>query len=85
MFFGPGGPYTLFSGKDASRALAKMSFKDKDLNGDLNGLGVFKLEALQDLEYKFMCKYMKVGMGLSETATPKETEENDSEKKDRNV
>jgi len=61
MFYGPGGPYALFAGKDASRALAKMSFEEKDLNGDLSGLGVFELEALQDWEYKFMSKYAKVG------------------------
>ncbi|PIN11917.1 Cytochrome b5 [Handroanthus impetiginosus] len=61
MFYGPGGPYAVFAGKDASRALAKMSFEDKDLNGDLTGLGVFELEALQDWEYKFMSKYVKVG------------------------
>lgn len=61
MFYGPGGPYALFAGKDASRALAKMSFDEKDLNGDLTGLGVFELDALQDWEYKFMSKYVKVG------------------------
>ncbi|KAI3758385.1 hypothetical protein L6452_05946 [Arctium lappa] len=52
MFYGPGGPYALFAGKDASRALAKMSFEEKYLNGDL--------DALQDWEYKFMSKYVKV-------------------------
>uniref|UniRef100_A0A2P2JSJ8 Cytochrome b5 domain-containing family protein n=1 Tax=Rhizophora mucronata TaxID=61149 RepID=A0A2P2JSJ8_RHIMU len=61
MFYGPGGPYALFTGKDASRALAKMSFEDKDLNGDISGLGAFELEALQDWEYKFTGKYVKVG------------------------
>ncbi|KAK9056983.1 hypothetical protein SSX86_024349 [Deinandra increscens subsp. villosa] len=61
MFYGPGGPYALFAGKDASRALVKMSFEEKDLNGDLTSLGVFELEALQDWEYKFMSKYVKVG------------------------
>ncbi|KAH9294849.1 hypothetical protein KI387_038437 [Taxus chinensis] len=55
------GPYALFAGKDASRALAKMSFEDKDLTGDLEGLGAFELDALQDWEYKFMGKYVKVG------------------------
>ncbi|XP_021592530.1 membrane steroid-binding protein 2 [Manihot esculenta] len=61
MFYGPGGPYALFAGKDASRALAKMSFEDKDLTGDISGLGPFELESLQDWEYKFMSKYVKVG------------------------
>ncbi|KAK9914231.1 hypothetical protein M0R45_038021 [Rubus argutus] len=67
MFYGPGGPYALFAGKDASRALAKMSFEDKDLTGDISGLGPFELEALQDWEYKFMSKYVKVGTIKSTT------------------
>ncbi|KAJ8511714.1 hypothetical protein OPV22_002148 [Ensete ventricosum] len=61
MFYGPGGPYALFAGKDASRALAKMSFEQNDLTADISGLGPFELEALQDWEYKFMGKYAKVG------------------------
>ncbi|KAL7183832.1 hypothetical protein ACSBR2_026082 [Camellia fascicularis] len=61
MFYGPGGPYALFAGKDASRALAKMSFEEQDLTGDISGLGPFELDALQDWEYKFMTKYVKVG------------------------
>ncbi|TKY45158.1 Membrane steroid-binding protein 1 [Spatholobus suberectus] len=60
-FYGPGGPYALFAGKDASRALAKMSFEEKDLSGDISGLGPFELEALQDWEYKFTGKYVTVG------------------------
>ncbi|CAL5405001.1 unnamed protein product [Camellia sinensis] len=61
MFYGPGGPYALFAGKDASRALAKMSFEEQDLTGDISGLGPFELDALQDWEFKFMTKYAKVG------------------------
>lgn len=61
MFYGPGGPYELFAGKDASRALAKMSFEPVDLTGDVSGLGPFELESLQDWEYKFMGKYVEVG------------------------
>lgn len=80
MFYGPGGPYALFAGKDASRALAKMSFEDIDLNGDLSGLGVFELEALQDWEYKFMSKYVKVGtiketVPVTDDSTTSETAE----------
>ncbi|RID58815.1 hypothetical protein BRARA_F02083, partial [Brassica rapa] len=61
VFYGPGGPYALFAGKDASRALAKMSFEENDLTGDVSGLGPFELDALQDWEYKFTSKYVKVG------------------------
>lgn len=60
-FYGPGGPYSLFAGKDASRALAKMSFEDKDLTGDISGLNPSELEALNDWEYKFRSKYHQVG------------------------
>ncbi|XP_078161371.1 membrane steroid-binding protein 1-like isoform X2 [Carex rostrata] len=61
VFYGPGGPYALFAGRDASRALAKMSFEPQDLTSDISGLGPFELDALQDWEYKFMSKYVKVG------------------------
>ncbi|KAJ7566481.1 hypothetical protein O6H91_02G105100 [Diphasiastrum complanatum] len=68
-FYGPGGPYALFAGKDASRALAKMSFEEQDLNGNIEGLGAFELEALSDWEFKFMSKYVKVGQIVKEKAT----------------
>ncbi|KAG5077847.1 hypothetical protein JHK82_056542 [Glycine max] len=74
MFYGPGGPYALFAGKDASRALAKMSFEEKDLTGDISGLGPFELDALQDWEYKFMSKYVKVGTVKSEEVPVTEPE-----------
>ncbi|VVB15686.1 unnamed protein product [Arabis nemorensis] len=61
MFYGPGGPYDLFAAKDASRALAMMSFEKKDLTWDVSALGPSELQSLQDREYKFMNKYAKVG------------------------
>ncbi|XP_022891063.1 membrane steroid-binding protein 1-like [Olea europaea var. sylvestris] len=76
MFYGPGGPYALFAGKDASRALAKLSFDEKDLNGDLTGLGFFELDALQDWEYKFITKYVQVGtIKRTEPASDGETKD----------
>lgn len=76
MFYGPGGPYALFAGRDASRALALMSFDPKDLTGNIEGLSESELEALQDWEYKFMEKYVKVGQLVSENTSSesKETE-----------
>ncbi|KAF8768814.1 hypothetical protein HU200_007377 [Digitaria exilis] len=61
MFYGPGGPYALFAGRDASRALAKMSFESSDLTSDTSDLGPFEAEALQEWEYKFKSKYVTVG------------------------
>uniref|UniRef100_A0A1J3CEZ3 Membrane steroid-binding protein 2 n=1 Tax=Noccaea caerulescens TaxID=107243 RepID=A0A1J3CEZ3_NOCCA len=81
MFYGPGGPYALFAGKDASRALAKMSFEDSDLTGDISGLGPFELEALQDWEYKFMSKYVKVGTIQNKDGEAKESTTEPSEAK----
>lgn len=69
MFYGPGGPYALFAGRDASRALALMSFDPKDLTGNIEGLSESELEVLQDWEYKFMEKYVKVGQLISNNAS----------------
>nr|KYP74888.1 Membrane steroid-binding protein 1 [Cajanus cajan] len=86
MFYGPGGPYALFAGKDASRALAKMSFEEKDLTGDISGLGPFELDALQDWEYKFMSKYVKVGTVKSEVpVTEPESTSEPSESTSRDI
>ncbi|KAI4348528.1 hypothetical protein L6164_009241 [Bauhinia variegata] len=60
-FYGPGGPYAMFAGKECSRALALLSFKPEDINGNLEGLDEPELDILQDWEYKFIEKYVKVG------------------------
>lgn len=77
MFYGPGGPYALFAGRDASRALALMSFESKDLTGNIDGLSPDELEVLQDWEYKFMEKYMKVGQIVSKKSKAEHTEDED--------
>ena len=71
-FYGPGGPYENFAGRDATRGLACGSFDEdmltKDLEGpldDLNGLGNDELQALQDWEDRFTEKYMIVGKLIS--------------------
>ncbi|KAL9254675.1 Membrane steroid-binding protein 2-like protein [Drosera capensis] len=70
MFYGPGGPYSMFGGKDASRALARLSFKPQDLNGNLEGLDEAELEVLQDWEFKFMEKYPKVAVIVKDKTSP---------------
>lgn len=67
-FYGPGGPYENFAGRDASRGLACGSFDEdmltKNLEGpldNLSGLGPDELSALQDWEERFLEKYLVVG------------------------
>ena len=71
-FYGPGGPYENFAGRDASRGLACGSFDEdmltKDLRGpldDLKGLGSEEMQALQDWEDRFSEKYLVVGKLVS--------------------
>lgn len=71
-FYGPGGPYENFAGRDASRGLACGSFDEemltKDLEGpldDLKGLSPEEIEALQGWEDRFSEKYMVVGKLVS--------------------
>lgn len=82
MFYGPGGPYALFAGRDASRALALMSFDPKDLTGNIEGLSESELEVLQDWEYKFMEKYVKVGQLGSKTTEESQLGSEESKKTD---
>lgn len=67
-FYGPGGPYANFAGRDASRGLACGSFDEdmltKDLQGPLDtleGLGPDEMEALRGWEERFGEKYLVVG------------------------
>ncbi|KAG8072725.1 hypothetical protein GUJ93_ZPchr0006g46148 [Zizania palustris] len=56
-FYGPGGDYAIFAGREASRALGKMSKDDADVSGDLSGLSDKELGVLADWETKFQAKY----------------------------
>lgn len=80
-FYGPGGPYENFAGRDASRGLACGSFDEdmltKDLQGpldNLQGLGQEEMQALQDWEDRFSEKYLVVGklVAVGSEDAPKE-------------
>ncbi|KAF0682464.1 Aste57867_25416 [Aphanomyces stellatus] len=60
--YGPTGGYKMFAGRDASRALALMSFEDAAINNpSLDGLTETQLKTLADWEAKFQSKYGVVG------------------------
>ncbi|KAL4340530.1 hypothetical protein GQ457_08G004340 [Hibiscus cannabinus] len=60
-FYGPGGSYAIFAGKDASRALAKMSKNEEDVCANLDGLSEKEMGVLNDWVKKFEAKYPIVG------------------------
>jgi membrane-associated progesterone receptor component len=60
-FYGPGGPYGMFAGKDCTRALAKVSFEEELLTGDIEGLERDELEKLEEWIEMFDGKYRRIG------------------------
>uniref|UniRef100_D3TSE3 Putative progesterone receptor membrane component 1 n=1 Tax=Glossina morsitans morsitans TaxID=37546 RepID=D3TSE3_GLOMM len=85
-FYGPGGPYASFAGRDASRNLARFSVgandKDKDEYDDLSDLSGVEMDSLREWEMQFREKYDLVGKLLrkGEQATNYEDEEEDTDK-----
>ncbi|CAH0559874.1 unnamed protein product [Brassicogethes aeneus] len=61
-FYGPGGPYAAFGGKDASRGLAtfQVSAKEEEYD-DLSDLNSFEMESVREWEMQFKEKYELVG------------------------
>ncbi|KHN29639.1 Putative steroid-binding protein 3 [Glycine soja] len=55
----------MFAGKDASRALAKMSKNDDDISPSLDGLSDKEIGVLNDWENKFQAKYPVVARVLN--------------------
>jgi membrane-associated progesterone receptor component len=60
-FYGQGGPYEMFAGRDCTRALAKMSFADEDFVASEDGLSATELRQLEDWIDTFESKYDKIG------------------------
>lgn len=60
-FYGPGGPYGMFAGKDCTRALAKMAFDEELFTGDVDGLEPDELDKLDEWIEMFEGKYRRVG------------------------
>jgi membrane-associated progesterone receptor component len=51
------GSYAMFAGREAARALGKMSKDEADISGGLSGLSNKELGVLADWETKFQAKY----------------------------
>ncbi|XP_063635917.1 membrane-associated progesterone receptor component 1-like [Cydia splendana] len=70
-FYGPGGPYATFGGKDASRGLATFSVTSSDKEyDDLSDLNSMEMESVKEWEAQFREKYDLVGRLLKPGEEP---------------
>ncbi|XP_015593183.1 membrane-associated progesterone receptor component 1 [Cephus cinctus] len=70
-FYGPGGPYAEFGGRDASRGLATFSVgPGKDEYDDLSDLNTTEMNSVKEWEEQFKEKYDYVGKLLKPGETP---------------
>ena len=65
-FYGPGGPYATFAGKDCTRALAKVDFDPELFTSDVAGLDPAELDKLDEWIEMFESKYRRVGRLLED-------------------
>lgn len=85
-FYGPGGPYSGFAGRDASRGLATFSVEPvSDQYDDLSDLKPSEMEQVQEWELQFSEKYELVGRLLKpgEEGRSYSEESEDSEAEDK--
>ncbi|XP_043484163.1 membrane-associated progesterone receptor component 1 [Leptopilina heterotoma] len=70
-FYGPGGPYAAFGGRDASRGLATFSVSvGKDEYDDLSDLNTTEMNSVREWEEQFKEKYDYVGKLLKPGEAP---------------
>ncbi|KAG6461736.1 membrane-associated progesterone receptor component 2 [Manduca sexta] len=82
-FYGPGGPYAAFGGKDASRGLATFSLKSSDKEyDDLSDLNLMEMESVKEWEAQFREQYDLVGRLLRPGEEPRNYSDEEPEEAD---
>ncbi|KAL9973446.1 hypothetical protein ACROYT_G019910 [Oculina patagonica] len=84
-FYGPGGPYSVFGGHDASRGLATFSVGAdavKTEYDDLSDLNSMQRDQLHEWETQFLEKYDMVGRLLKPGEQHQQYEESETEEED---
>ncbi|XP_033098516.1 membrane-associated progesterone receptor component 1-like [Anneissia japonica] len=85
-FYGPDGPYGVFAGHDASRALATFSLEKesfKDEVDDLTDLDEEKMESVREWEMQFFEKYEFVGKLLKPNEEPTDYSDEEASETDK--
>ncbi|CAH0717412.1 unnamed protein product, partial [Brenthis ino] len=81
-FYGPGGPYSAFAGKDATRGLATGQVAASDAEyDDVSDLGPDEIASAKEWEEQFKEKYDIVGRLLKPGETPNKYSDEENEDK----
>ncbi|CAB3229216.1 unnamed protein product [Arctia plantaginis] len=81
-FYGPGGPYSAFAGKDATRGLATGQVAGSETEyDDCSDLGPDEVESAKEWEEQFRAKYDIVGRLLKPGEQPNTYSDDESEEK----
>lgn len=72
-FYGPGGPYHIFVGKNASHGLACSSTDPAKVTGDLSTLTAHQKDTHMQWHAKYLSKYPVVGFLVDDDAAGSET------------
>jgi hypothetical protein len=70
-YYGPGGPYHVFTGRDSSRAFSLTTLKPEHIHADMTGATPQEWAVLDDWAAKLSAKYPMVGTLLAEPQGPK--------------
>ncbi|XP_072942197.1 membrane-associated progesterone receptor component 2-like isoform X3 [Epargyreus clarus] len=85
-FYGPGGPYAAFGGKDASRGLATFSVTSSDKEyDDLSDLNSMEMDSVKEWEAQFREKYDLVGKLLKPGEEPTNYSDEELEETDNST
>ncbi|XP_013190148.1 membrane-associated progesterone receptor component 2-like [Amyelois transitella] len=85
-FYGPGGPYAAFGGRDASRGFATFSVTSSDKEyDDLSDLSSREIESVKEWEAQFREKYDLVGRLLKPGEEPTTYSDSEAEETDHST
>lgn len=85
-FYGPGGPYAAFAGKDATRCLATFNVEvARDEYDDLSDLNSMQMDSVREWEIQFYEKYQYVGRLLKPGEEPTDYSDEEEPSQDQST
>lgn len=86
IFYGPGGPYASFAGRDATRGLATFSVEvPSDDYDDLSDLNSMQMDSVREWEIQFQEKYHYVGRLLKPGEEPTDYSDEEDTSQDQST